>query len=390
MKGNIIDKELSRREFCKLCIHCGVGLSVFPLFTDLLGMPVEAAVEKGGSGFANLKEAMFYKKLDEKTVQCQLCPRNCILSDGMRGFCRAREPRNGKHYSLVYANPTSTNPYDPIEKKPLFHFLPGTTTFSIATAGCNFRCKNCQNWQISQFPPEETTNYNLPPEEVVKMAIKYKCPTIAYTYTEPSIFYEYMLDTAKAAKIYGIKNIYHSNGSLNPEPVEELALYLDAANIDLKGFTQEFYSKVPEGYLDTVLNTLKILKRKGVWVEITNLVIPSLNDNLSQIKQMVIWIKENLGDDVPLHFSRFHPQYKLINLAPTPVSTLEKAREIAIESGLKFVYIGNVPGHEAESSFCPKCSKPIIRRVGYTVLEINLDKQGRSVCCGEPIVGVWS
>ncbi len=389
MKMDIFDKKVSRREFCRLCMYLGTGLAISPLLVDLFKQSVLAKDERGGKGFIDIKEAMFYEKIDGKTIKCHLCPRNCVLSDGMLGFCRARRPKNGKHYSLVYGNPTSVN-VDPIEKKPLFHFLPATNAFSIATAGCNFRCKYCQNWQISQFSPEETTNYQLPPEEVVNKAFQYKCPTIAYTYTEPSIFYEYMLDSAKIAKIRGIRNMYHSNGSLNPEPAEELAKYLDGANIDLKGFTQEFYSKVSEGYLDTVLNTLKILKKNNVWVEITNLIVPTLNDDLDKIKEMSIWVKENLGPDTPIHFSRFHPQYKLRNLHSTPVSTLEKAREIAMGIGLNYIYVGNVPGHVAESTYCPKCKKAVILRRGYTVLEINIDNQGRCKHCSNPIAGVWS
>jgi len=383
----IFNKEISRRQFCRMCFNLGVGLAVSPLILDLFNKNVEA--DEGGIGFINKKEAMYYEKIDEKTIQCHLCSRNCVLSDGMTGFCRVRAPQGGKHYSLVYANPTAVH-VDPIEKKPLFHFLPATTAFSIATAGCNFRCKYCQNWQISQFSPEETNNYYLPPQGVVDKAVEYKCRTIAYTYTEPSVFYEYMLDTAKLAKIRGIKNMYHSNGSLNPEPAEELSLYLDAADIDLKAFDQEFYGSVCEGYLETVLNTLKILRKNNVWVEITTLVVPTLNDDMGRIKQMCIWIKENLGEDTPLHFSRFHPQYKLMNLPATPVSTLEKAREVAMVTGLNFVYIGNVPGHLAESTYCPRCKKPVIRRVGYAILEINLDSQGRSKCCNYSIAGVWS
>ncbi|MDD5005043.1 MAG: AmmeMemoRadiSam system radical SAM enzyme [Candidatus Omnitrophica bacterium] len=389
MKWNLFNKQMSRRQFCKLCLYSGATMAVSPLIMDLFNTSVQANENNAGMGFINTKEAMYYEKIDEKTIQCHLCPRNCVLSDGMRGFCRAREPKGGKHYSLVYGNPTAVH-VDPIEKKPLFHFLPATTAFSIATAGCNFRCKYCQNWQISQYGPEETVNDYMPPEDVARQAKSYNCPTIAYTYTEPSIFYEYMLDTAKIAKIQGIRNMYHSNGSLNPEPAEELSLYLDAADIDLKGFTQEFYSSVCEGYLEAVLNTLKILKKNKVWLEITNLVIPTLNDDFGEIREMCVWIKENLGPDTPVHFSRFVPQYKLTNLYATPVSTIEKAREIAMAAGLNFVYIGNVPGNLAESTYCPKCKKPVIRRVGYAVLEINLDSQGRSKCCGYPIPGVWS
>jgi pyruvate formate lyase activating enzyme len=233
-------------------------------------------------------------------------------------------------------------------------------------------------------------NYLLLPEDVVKKTKEYNCPTIAYTYTDPVIFYEYMLDTAKIAKIYGLRNIFHSNGSLNPEPAERLASYLDGANIDLKGFTQDFYSQIPEGYLEVVLNTLKILRKNGVWIEITNLIVPTLNDDMGKIEEMCAWVKGNLGSDTPMHFSRFQPQYKLSNLPATPVSTLDKAREIAMNVGLNYIYVGNVPGHIAESTFCPKCKKPVISRRGYSVLGINLDSQGRCKNCDNPIPGVWS
>jgi pyruvate formate lyase activating enzyme len=376
------NEKIGRREFLKKTFKAilvtGIGSIFWDAFSSL-------------SAKTNLplrREALFYKKINDLTVQCQLCPRRCVLADGQRSFCRAREPKADKLYSLVWALACAVH-VDPIEKKPLFHFLPGTSIFSIATAGCNFRCKFCQNWQISQFPPEETSNYFLPPEEIIKKAIENNCPSIAYTYSEPSIFYEYMLDTAKLAKKYGIKNMYHSNGSLNEEPVQELSYYLDGANIDLKSFRQEFYTNVCAGYLHTVLNTLKVLKRNRVWLEITNLIIPTLNDNLEDIKKMAIWIKENLGDEVPIHFSRFWPQYKLKSLPPTPVTTLEKARQKALEVGLKFVYVGNVPGHPGENTYCPRCKKVLIRRVGYSILENNLI-EGKCRFCQRSIPGVWS
>ncbi|MCQ9208475.1 MAG: AmmeMemoRadiSam system radical SAM enzyme [Omnitrophica bacterium] len=380
-------KKISRRKFCQTCLLSGAGLLISPLLLNLLKESAEAAEEKGGPGFVNSHEAMFYEKLDQRTIQCHLCPRNCLLKNGMRGICRAREPRDGKHYSLVYGNPTAVH-IDPIEKKPLFHFLPATTAFSIATAGCNFRCKYCQNWQISQFPPEETQNQYLPPEATVEAARKYRCPTIAYTYTEPSIFYEYMLDTAKIAQKYGIRNIYHSNGSLNRKPVEELALYLDGANIDLKGFTQEFYSKISEGDLETVLNTIKTLKKNLVHVEITNLMVPSFNDDLQTVRKMCQWVRDEVGRDTPLHFSRFHPSYKLKNLSPTPIKTLEEARKIAMKEGLRYVYIGNVPGHVGENTYCPTDGKLLIRRLGYRILENNI-VNGKCKFCATEIAGVW-
>lgn len=383
---NQLKKRLTRREFLKnTCLFClSAGLSSVVL-DYLLRQKVFALKDPSLFNY----EARFYRRVDAETLECGLCPNRCKLLNGQRGFCRAREPRDGKLYSLVYGKACAVH-IDPIEKKPLFHFLPGTPIFSIATAGCNFRCKFCQNWQISQSRPDETYNYDLSPHEVVDQTLKNNCPSIAYTYTEPSIFYEYMFDTAKIAKIKGIKNMYHSNGSLNPKPVEEISLYLDGANIDLKAFTQEFYSEICAGYLETVLDTLKILKRNRVWVEITNLVVPTLNDDLAKIKQMCIWIKENLGPDVPMHFSRFWPQYKLTTLNPTPVETLEKAREVALNIGLNFVYIGNVPGHSGENTYCPKCKKPVIKRRGFTILENNLNSAGDCKFCKYPIPGVWS
>ncbi len=387
MNKEFWQRKISRRQFCKYVVQAGIGISVSPLLVEILKRTAFAKPVSGQKGFLNKKEAMFYEKIDETTIQCHLCPRNCTLPNKVRGFCRAREPENGKHYSLVYSNPTAVH-VDPIEKKPLFHFLPATQAFSVATAGCNFRCKFCQNWEISQFSPEETVNYFLPPKKLVEAAISYNCTTIAYTYTEPSIFYEYMLDTAKIAYKKGVKNIYHSNGSLNPEPLKLLTKYLDGANVDLKGFDKKFYKKICAGYLDTVLETLKILKENNVHLEITNLIIPTLNDNSKIIKEMCKWIKINLGDDIPIHFSRFYPHYKLKNLPPTPVKTLEDARKTALDVGLKFVYIGNVPGHKAENTYCPKCKKVLIRRIGYRILENNI-VNGRCKFCKEKIPGVW-
>ncbi|MCS7180969.1 MAG: AmmeMemoRadiSam system radical SAM enzyme, partial [bacterium] len=257
---------------------------------------------------AQKKEASFYKKLENKLVQCFLCPKNCVIQSGKYGFCRARKNIDGTLYSMGYSNPCSVA-IDPIEKKPFYHFLPSTWTFSIASAGCSLRCKFCQNWEISQVTPEETRNIYLSPEKVVEYAIKYKCPSIAYTYSEPVNFYEYMIDTAKIAKSKGIKNIMHTAGFINSEPLENLCKYIDAANVDLKGFNDDYYRNICEGELNVVLNTLKVLKKNKVWVEITNLVVPGYNDNLEEIKKMCQWIKNNLGEDVPLHFSRFHPRY---------------------------------------------------------------------------------
>ena len=322
-----------------------------------------------------------------KRVQCELCPNGCVLELGQRSKCRARMNKDGTLYSLVYGKPCAVH-VDPIEKKPFFHFLPGTTAFSIATAGCVLSCKFCQNWQISQAKPEDTDTYDLPPEKVVSNAVAYKCRSITYTYTEPTVFYEYMYDTAVIAKKQGIKNTMHSCGYINEKPLRTLSKYMDAADIDLKGFTEDFYSRICNGSLRPVLNSLVILKEEGVWLEITNLVIPTLNDDLKIIREMSRWIVRNLGVDVPIHFSRFFPHYKLTNLPPTPIETLEGARKTAMDAGLKFVYIGNIL-HEGENTFCPKCKKVLIERMGYFVKQ-NHVSNGKCKFCSTSIPGVWS
>ena len=354
---------------------------LFVLLTVCFSLPSSFPQEK-------LKEALYYLKLDKKFVQCQLCPRRCSIANGARGFCGVRENRDGILYTMVYAKPVSITLDDPIEKKPLFHFLPSTFTFSVATAGCNLKCKFCQNWEISQRRPEDLEYIYLEPVELVKRVKESARPTIAYTYTEPTIFYEYMLETAKLAKQEGIRNIMHSNGYINEEPLRQLVKYLDAANIDLKGFSDEYYAKLSEGTLEPVLGTLKILKEAGVHTEITNLVLPGFNDSPDMIKKMCLWIKENLGPDTPLHFSRFFPMYRMVSLNPTPVEALQRARQIALECGLRYVYIGNVAGNLAEDTICPKCQKVVIRRAGYMVTEINL-VEGRCKFCGEKIAGIW-
>ncbi len=333
------------------------------------------------------KEASFYEKLENKIVRCLLCPRRCQLKEGERGVCQVRINKGGKLFTLTYGYPCAVH-VDPVEKKPLFHVLPGTQVLSIAVAGCNLKCKFCQNWTISQTTPEYTYNYNLAPEDIVAAAKRHKCPSIAYTYTEPTSFYEYMLDIAKIARKEDVLNLFHSCGFINPEPLRKLCPYLDAGNVDLKGFSKDFYQKTCSAELQPILDTLKIFKEEGVWIEITNLVIPTLNDDPEMIRGMCVWIKDNLGVDVPLHFSRFQPEYKIKNLPPTPVKTLEEAHKIAKEVGLKYVYIGNVPGHPAENTYCPECGKLLIERRGYVILQNNL-KEGCCPSCGEVIPGVW-
>jgi pyruvate formate lyase activating enzyme len=334
-------------------------------------------------------EALYYRKIDQKrnTVACELCPRGCHISEGDTGFCRARKNIKGKLYALGYAQPCAIH-IDPIEKKPFFNMLPRSLSFSIASAGCNLRCKFCQNWQISQVSPLETTNQYNPPERIVAAAKSNGCRSIAYTYTEPTNYYEYMLNTAKAARAKGVLNVNHSNGYINPEPLKQLCKYLDGANIDLKGFSQDFYRKVCEADLEPVLETIKTLKKSGIWVEITNLVIPGQNDDLRMIAKMCEWLRSDVGPDVPVHFSRFFPMYKMVGIPPTPVVTLEKARDAALKAGLHYAYVGNVPGHAGEHTYCPGCKRIVIKRSGYSILESNM-KTDKCKYCGAKIGGMW-
>ncbi len=376
-----INPSLSRRHFLKAAACCA-------LFWSVSGLPSPASAQRGKKGLLGPRLSPYYQSLKDGKIQCRLCPRACIVPPGGRGFCGVRENREGKYYSLVYGNPCAVH-VDPVEKKPFFHLLPASTSFSIATAGCNFRCKFCQNWEISQVTPEDTYNYDLPPERVVELAKKAGSRSIAYTYVEPTIFYEYMLETARLARKEGVFNVCHSNGFINPEPLQELCQYLDGANIDLKAFTEDFYLRMTQGRLAPVLRTLKTLKGKGIHLEITNLVIPTHNDTPETVRKMCAWIKDELGADTPIHFSRFYPLYKLRNLPPTPVTTLERNRKIAMEAGLEYVYVGNVPGHEGERTYCPQCKKLLIFRQGYSIGEVNLSK-GKCKFCGKPIYGIWA
>ncbi len=375
---------MTRREVLKLC-----GKSFCLLTASCLSSLPQPSLAQGmKKGFIRTKLSPYFVPLEGGDIRCELCPHRCRVSRGKRGLCRVRENRDGKYYSLVYGNPCAMHP-DPIEKKPFFHVLPGTISFSIATAGCNFQCKFCQNWEISQASPEDVFSYDVPPETIVKKAKEINAHSIAYTYVEPTVFYEYMADIAQLTKKAGLLNVTHSNGFINPVPLRNLCRVLDAANIDLKGFSEPFYRELCGGELNPVLETLKILKDEKVHIEITNLMIPTKNDEMSLVREMCLWIKKELGADTPIHFSRFYPLYKLRTLPPTPVSTLEKARAVALSAGLEYVYIGNIPGHEAEHTFCPKCKKRIIQRTGYMVGEINL-KAGKCKFCGKPIAGIWT
>jgi pyruvate formate lyase activating enzyme len=320
-------------------------------------------------------------------VKCDLCPRGCVIAEGHRGECGVRENRGGVLHTTVFGNPCAVAD-DPIEKKPLFHFLPGSTALSIATAGCNLHCRYCQNWSISQSPPEKTENTDLPPQEVVEAARRAKAPTIAYTYSEPTVFYEYMLTTARLARDRGLRNVVISNGYINPEPLKALCRSVDAIKIDLKGVNERFYEQVCSGTLQPVMDSIQLIHEMGVHLEIVNLVVPTLNDDERELRELVRWVRDSVSPQIPLHFSRFHPMYKLNNLPSTPVDTLTWAWEMAREEGLHYAYVGNVMDHPGNHTYCPHCDYELITRMGYWVVEDRV-REGKCAHCGAPVYGVW-
>jgi pyruvate formate lyase activating enzyme len=332
------------------------------------------------------REAM-YQVETPKGVQCQICPNECTLKEGELSVCHNRRVYDGKLHTIAYGNPCAVH-LDPIEKKPLYHFHPQTKAFSIATAGCNLACLNCQNWTISQSSPEETQNYDMMPDLVVKQALDNHCKSIAYTYSEPITWYEYVLDTGRIAHDKGIMNVLVSAGYIHREPLLNLCPVIDAANIDLKSMDDSIYLKLNAGKLEPVLNTLKTLRDEGVWLEITNLVIPSWTDNMEMIRRMCGWLAANGFTLTPLHFSRFHPQYKLQRLPATPVNTLEAAKEIARSEGLKYIYIGNVPGSNDANTICPGCGTIVVERSGFKMTSMKINN-GTCSQCNEPIPGHW-
>jgi pyruvate formate lyase activating enzyme len=335
-----------------------------------------------------MKEAMFYEKLEKQRVRCFLCAHHCIISEDKRGICGVRENRQGTLYSLVYGKLISMN-IDPIEKKPLFHFLPASTSMSVATAGCNFKCRHCQNYDISQYPKKHTDipGNNISPEEVVRAAEMAGCRSISYTYTEPTIFFEFVLDCARLAHEKGIKNVFVSNGYTGPEAAKAIAPFLDANNIDLKG-SDEFYKKICGARLQPVLDTIKLMKDMGVWVEVTTLIIPSYNDSEEALDGIIEFIK-SVDIAVPWHVSQFYPTFELLDQPRTPVQTLRRARDQGLKKGLKYVYEGNVPGEGGENTYCPGCGELLIHRVGYQILK-NKIKDGTCVTCSAIIEGVWA
>jgi len=395
-------KQLTKREFLKSSIMggCGIclaasglavrasgGLADKSFGNDILaGLAGNPAFPQDDGPWKWSTEALYFVDTP-KGIKCKLCPRKCEIEVGKVGSCRTNVNYNGKLYNISYGNPCAVH-VDPVEKKPLFHYLPGTTAFSIATAGCNLACLNCQNWEISQSSPKDTRNYDLMPEAVVTEAKKAGCKSIAYTYSDPVAFYEYTLDTSTIARQQGIKNLMISAGYINPDPLRRLCKVIDAANIDLKSFSDDIYEMLNAGTLQPVLDALKIFKEEGVWLEITNLVIPTWTDDFDMIKRMCDWLVENELHMYPLHFSRFHPMHKLTNLPETPAATLEKARQIALSAGIKYSYIGNVPGSQCENTFCPQCKKLLVERKGFFIAKNNIVNSKCSFC-QEQIDGVW-
>lgn len=335
-------------------------------------------------------EALLYEKRSDRKVECALCSHRCVISDGQRGICRVRENQGGILHTLVYGRLIASH-IDPIEKKPLFHFLPGSLSYSIATVGCNFRCRFCQNAEIAQMPADRggrIRGETLDAEAVVAAAERGGCRSIAYTYTEPTIFFEFALDAARLAHARGIRNVFVTNGYMTREALKTIAPFLDAANVDLKAFSRKYYAELCGAKLDPVLETLRNMRSMGVFVEVTTLVVPGLNDDPAELEALAEFLVRDLGPDTPWHISRFHPTYQLTDRPPTPIKTLQAAREIGRLAGLRYVYTGNIPGDEGENTFCPSCGEALIERLGFRVGRVRLT-DGCCMKCGATIVGVW-
>lgn len=338
-----------------------------------------------------MKKADFQRLIDKekKSIECLLCAHNCRIKDGRRGLCQVRENQDGVLYSLVYGRLVSQH-VDPIEKKPLFHLLPGSLSYSIATVGCNFRCTHCQNYDISQYPQihgGDIVGTHATPDQIITAAQGYGCQSISYTYIEPTIFFEFAYDCAQIAHEKGMKNIFVSNGYTSPEATKKIAPFLDGNNIDLKAFTEKFYHEVCGAKLAPVLETIQLMKELGVWVEITTLLIPGWNDSDQELEEIARFIK-GVDPEMPWHVTRFHPTYKMSDRSVTPASTLQRAREIGLSEGLKYVFVGNIPGEGGENTICPRCRETVVERVGFSVISQNLE-ECRCGSCGESIAGIF-
>jgi len=343
--------------------------------------------QAAGSGVGDGTPARFYVPLAGDRVRCTLCFHKCVIPPGMPGVCRVRRNHEGRLYTVVYGRPVGLQT-DPIEAEPMYHMMPGHRNLGVYTVSCNFRCQQCHNWHITQRGPEEVQALRYTPEEVVAEAIRRGSRSISHTINEPTIFFEFMYDIAVVSRREGLLNLFHSNGAIAPGPLRAILQHMDGVVIDLKAFCDDVYRDTFGGRLAPVLETLRIIREEGVWLEIVNLVIPTINDCMGEIKAMAEWIVEHLGRDVPLHFTRFHPAYRLTHLPPTPIRTLEQAHAIARGAGVNYVTIGNVPGHDYGSTFCPACRERLVHRVGFSVLANNIES-GECRFCGQAIPGIW-
>ena len=378
--GTLETEAFTRRDFLSRCALAGLGFCA----AGTLGRALLAA-----SRSPALKEALYCKALPGGRTQCLLCPNQCVRKDGENGLCHARGNRGGKYYSLVYGRPCVLA-LDEVEKCPLHHFQVQGRAFSLATAGCNLTCQYCQNWAFSQAGPDEVPKcYDLSPQAAVAKALEHKAGAVAYFYTEPTVYYEYMLDIARLARQRNLKNVVVTAGYVNPEPLRQLLPYVDAVAFGLKGWNDDFYRTYIGGELGHVKEAIKILAAsESVWWEVVTLIVPSLNDSMKEIAEMSAWLRDTAGPERPLHFTRFRPEYRLKRLPMTPATTLTKAREVAMQQGLKYVYVGNLPGHEGANTYCPRCGRTIVERLSFTVLKKRI-VDGQCAFCNYKIGGVW-
>jgi pyruvate formate lyase activating enzyme len=376
-------RGMKRRDMVRLAGVAACGVAVGGLGAPAHGRPQEAR-----RGFVAPRRAAYFRDLGAGRIRCELCPHACTLAPGERGRCRVRENRGGHGYTLAHGNPAVVQ-LEPVERKPFYHVEPGSRSFSLATAGCNLECGFCEVWDTALVDPEDVFAFDLPAEAIVAHARQAGARSVAFTLGEPVAYYEYMAAVAARAREAGLLSLMHSAGYIQPEPLARLTPLLDGANIDLKGFDPAFYRRVVGGELEPVLQSLKVLRRAGIHLEITTIVIPTLNDDPERIQAMCHWIASELGPDTPLHFSRFYPLYRLANLPPTPVSTLDRARSVALDAGLRYVYIAKVPGHDGEHTPCPGCHRTVVRRMGFMVESVDV-VGGRCRFCQADVAGIWA
>lgn len=386
---NIINKKLTRKQFLQVSAAgaCGVCMAGLPRLTKPADARELSTTQTAGKGFVNPQKSPWFLNLDNKTVECELCPNKCRLEQGQRSVCLVRENRNGRGYTLAYGNPALIQE-DPVERKPFFHVVPGSRALSVSTAGCNLRCRFCEVWDMALVKPEQVYAYDMSPRDVVAHARAAAVRSVSFAFGEPVVFYEYMTHIAGPAREAGMLNLMHSAGYIRPKPLKDLCKVIDAANVDLKGFDPGFYRDYVGGEIKFVLDSLVEIKKSGVHIEVTAIIIPTLNDDPKKIREMCSWIVRELGADTPLHFARFYPLYRLSGLPRTPVSTLDMARETAMEEGLNYVYVAKVTGHEGENTFCAGCGGKIISRLGFIIDQLKIT-EGQCELCGHEIPGIW-